>query len=384
MSSTNLTLFFSLAALCLSVAATCNQTDYVQQVQDQAATALLAEEPNAVLIRNSTCTLENAGVRRNWEALSREEKHDYIRAVNCMFDAPARTDPSLAGTRVRYDDFAAQHINQTLSVHVTGNFLTWHRHYIWSYEQALRNECGYKGYLPYWNWFSYQDDLRTSPVFDGSDTSVGSDGLFVQHNGSTGTAGLHIPSGLGGGCIATGPFSNLTANLGPVQPQQDGLVGVGRDNKLVYNPHCITRDLSSWLASRIYTREAFLNATVRGTARDIASFQSEIELQSNGLPGIHSGGHQTLSGANSDLYSGVTDPAFYVHHAMVDRLYWMWQALHYDQRKTISGTITFGNNPVSRNATLDDLIELPFLDVETAAIGNLLDTLDGPYCYRYE
>lgn len=177
---------------------------------------------------------------------------------------------------------------------------------------------------------------------------------------------------------------SLTANLGPVQPQQDGLVGVGRDNKLVYNPHCITRDLSSWLASRIYTREAFLNATVRVTARDIASFQSEIELQSNGLPGIHSGGHQTLSGANSDLYSGVTDPAFYVHHAMVDRLYWMWQALHYDQRKTISGTITFGNNPVSRNATLDDLIELPFLDVETAAIGNLLDTLDGPYCYRYE
>lgn len=35
-----------------------------------------------------------------------------------------------------------------MTVHVTGNFLGWHRHYIWSYEQALRNECGYTGYLP--------------------------------------------------------------------------------------------------------------------------------------------------------------------------------------------------------------------------------------------
>ena len=48
-----------------------------------------------------------------------DEKHDYIRAVDCMFSSPAQTDPSLAGTRVRFDDFAAQHINQTLDIHVT-------------------------------------------------------------------------------------------------------------------------------------------------------------------------------------------------------------------------------------------------------------------------
>lgn len=175
-----------------------------------------------------------------------------------------------------------------------------------------------------------------------------------------------------------------SANLGPVQPQQDGLIGVGVANKLVYNPHCVTRDLSSWLATRIYTKDAFLNATVRETARDIAAFQREIETQSSGLPGVHGGGHQTLSGSNSDLYSGVTDPAFYLHHTMVDRLYWMWQALHSDQAKTISGTITFGNSPPSRNATLEDLIELPFLGVEASPLGTLLDTLDGPYCYVYE
>lgn len=175
-----------------------------------------------------------------------------------------------------------------------------------------------------------------------------------------------------------------SANLGPVQPLQDGLIGVGVANKLKYNPHCVTRDLSSWLATRIYTPEAFFNATIGETAKDIAAFQKEIELQSSGVPGVHGGGHQTLSGSNSDLYSGVTDPAFYLHHAMVDRLYWMWQALHPDQANKISGTITFGNNPSSRNATLEDLIELPFLGVKPSPLGTLLDTLDGPYCYIYE
>ncbi|KAF4459570.1 FAD binding domain-containing [Fusarium albosuccineum] len=339
-----------------------SRVDYDQPVQDHAFAALKKAE----------------------DTLSNDERKEYIRAVKCLISSPAKTDPDLkTGVRVRYDDFAAQHINQTLSVHVTGNFLTWHRHYIWSYEKALRDECGYTGYLPYWNWFSHQDDLRKSPVFDGSETSVGSDGVFVQHNGSTGSGGLHIPSGLGGGCIESGPFANLSANLGPVQPQQDGIIGLGTENKLQYNPHCVQRDLSSWLATRIYTKEAFLNATVRETAKDIASFQAEIDNQSSGLPGVHAGGHQTISGSNSDLYSGVVDPAFYLHHTMVDRIYWLWQALHLDQAKTISGTITIGNNPPSRNATLDDLIELPYLGVKQEKLGDLLDTLDGPYCYIY-
>ncbi|KAF4976418.1 hypothetical protein FZEAL_6898 [Fusarium zealandicum] len=360
------------------------EVDYVQPVQDKASAAIKKAEASAALNRNSACTLETAGVRKNWDTLSGKERKEYIRAVKCMFSSPAKTDAGLkTGARTRYDDFAVQHINQTMNVHVTGNFLTWHRHYIWSYEQALRNECDYTGYLPYWNWFSHQDDLSKSPVFDGSATSMGSDGAFVKHNGSIGGGGLHIPSGKGGGCIESGPFANRSANLGPVNPNQDGLIGVGTEQKLRYNPHCVSRDLSSWLATRIYTKEAFLNVTVGESAKDIAGFQTELDNQSSGLPGVHPGGHQTLSGSNSDLYSGVVDPAFYLHHTMVDRVYWMWQALHPKEAKKIAGTITFANNPPSRNTSLEDLIELPFLGVKSQKIENLLDTLDGPYCYIY-
>jgi hypothetical protein len=47
---------------------------------------------------------------------------------------------------------------------------------------------------------------------------MGSDGLFVQHNGSTGSGGLHIPSGLGGGCIASGPFAKYVTNCRYISP----------------------------------------------------------------------------------------------------------------------------------------------------------------------
>lgn len=67
------------------------------------------------------------------------------------------------GTRSRYDDFVATHINQTMTIHQTGNFLYWHRYFIHFFETALRDECGYEGYLPYWNWGKSAADLKNSP-----------------------------------------------------------------------------------------------------------------------------------------------------------------------------------------------------------------------------
>jgi hypothetical protein len=42
-------------------------------------------------------------------------------------------------------------VNMTKSIHVTANFMHWHRYFVWAFESALRSECGYKGYQPYWN-----------------------------------------------------------------------------------------------------------------------------------------------------------------------------------------------------------------------------------------
>lgn len=52
--------------------------------------------------------------------MSEKERKEYTSAVNCLMKLPPKTDPALApGVRNRFDDFVAQHINQTRSIHGT-------------------------------------------------------------------------------------------------------------------------------------------------------------------------------------------------------------------------------------------------------------------------
>jgi len=105
----------------------------------------------AIQGKTQTCNLGNAAVRREWSTLLPSERKAYTDAVLCLQSKPARTNQTLVpGAKSRYDDFVWTHIEQTLTIHGTANFLSWHRYFVWTYEQALRNECGYKGYQPYW------------------------------------------------------------------------------------------------------------------------------------------------------------------------------------------------------------------------------------------
>jgi len=84
----------------------------------------------------------------------------------------------------------------------------WHRFYIFAYEAALRQECNYKGYQPYWDWSKYPD-LVNSPIFNGDDWSMGGNGDPVPHKGlqlGPDTAET-VPAGPGGGCVTTVPFA---------------------------------------------------------------------------------------------------------------------------------------------------------------------------------
>jgi tyrosinase len=76
-------------------------------------------------------------------------RKNFIQAVQCLRSSPSIADPDFAqAARTRYDDLTSVHVNLTNYIHGTGSFLTWHRYFIWSFETALREECGYDGYLP--------------------------------------------------------------------------------------------------------------------------------------------------------------------------------------------------------------------------------------------
>ncbi|KAK1531793.1 hypothetical protein CPAR01_11442 [Colletotrichum paranaense] len=356
--------------------------DVLAELQDKAMSTLTASSAGN---KRSSCNIFNARYRRDWEAFSSQERKDYISAVQCLLTSPSKSDPEFApGARNRYDDFVAVHINQTTKIHGTGNFLTWHRYFVWAYEEALRNECGYKGSQPYWNWLKYQDDLRKSPVFDGSDTSLSGDGAFLQHNGSVSGAGaIVLPSGDGGGCVTSGPFKNMTVNLGPVNPGMDGLEA-SPTGKLGYNPRCLSRDMSNYTASTWFTNENMLNITVGAASKSIELFQNELQGRfSDGFLGMHASGHFSVNGEASDLYSSPVDPSFFLHHAMVDRVYWLWQALHLWDAFNIAGTITINNRPASRDALKTDILDLG-VNAENRTIDEVLNTIGGsPLCYVY-
>ncbi|GAW22247.1 hypothetical protein ANO14919_117830 [Xylariales sp. No.14919] len=361
-------------------------TESLQDLNDQALSSLQSQYDNSTTEKRagSTCNVFNAKVRRDWKTLRPAEKKEYIAAVKCLQAKPSIADSTFApGAKTRYDDFVAVHINQTLSIHGTGNFLTWHRYFVQAYETALREECGYTGYQPYWNWLDNTSDPSKSPLFDGSDTSFSGDGVFVAHNGSVnGNGNVYIPSGKGGGCVTSGPFVDYVINLGPIFPIQDGMEAA--PETLGYNPHCLSRDLSAFTASNWLTLGNVLNVTIGDASRSVLLFQNELQGRfTDGFLGLHTAGHGVMGGVSGDLYGSPVDPVFFLHHGMVDRIYWIWQALHPSQAKTIAGTITLFNTPPSRDTSPNDTIDLG-VNAPPQKIRDLLNTLGGaPLCYIY-
>ncbi|KAF2848810.1 Di-copper centre-containing protein [Plenodomus tracheiphilus IPT5] len=334
------------------------------------------------------CTLETAAVRREWSTLSKSQKLNYIDSVKCLAKKPARTPAAIAaGAKSRHDDFTVTHILQTLTIHGTGNFLAWHRYYIWAFEQALRDECGYKGYLPYNNWSKWAHNPLQSPLFDGSATSISGDGAFVAGRNVTchpteDVCLIRFKPSNGGGCVTSGPFKDWSINLGPVQTFAQGAPPNPQADGLGYNPRCLSRDISIQAANE--TKDEYVVSLIENN-KDIFNFLGRMTNFYPESMGVHTGGHYTIGGdAGSDFFNSPADPAFYFHHGMIDRVWSTWQNLDLATRQNaLSGTITFQNIPPSRNTSLEDVIDMGYVGAPNVTIADVMSTIAGPLCYVY-
>ncbi|KAG8526301.1 uncharacterized protein KY384_000294 [Bacidia gigantensis] len=326
--------------------------------------------------RQTGCTNDNIVKRAEWGSLSAGERKNYIKAVQCLTTKPAKISKSEApGARSRFDDWDAVHIKLTNNVHFSGLFLHFHRYFLWLYEKALQDECGYKGTQPYWDWTLSWQDPSKSTVFDGSDTSMGSNGKYIPNRNGTAISafGLHavIPPATGGGCVYSGPFQNHSVNLGPV-----AYAPYGPDGGLGYYPRCLARDLAPGFSNQ--TKPSDVVHVIRDTD-DLYTFDDVFE----GLTGVHAGGHFQMGGTGIDAFASPGDPAFYLHHAQVDRVWTLWQDLKPEERRNqVFGTSTAFNNPPSANITLDTEVDFDVL-APKKKISDLVSTVDGPFCYQY-
>ncbi|KAF4619307.1 hypothetical protein D9613_004840 [Agrocybe pediades] len=309
----------------------------------------------------------NLLVRREWRTLEDYEKHHYLKAVQCLQSLPAH-NPAIKAARTRFDEFQAHHITIADEVHNVGQFLPFHRQFVKSYELALRNECGYRGAQPYWDWTL---DTHTpeaylhSPIWDAI-TGFGGNGLAGTYQLPPGALDPHLPANINPylGCVQDGPFTNHTLSLGP---------------RHLITDHCLTRGFDASSAVKYITTAARQNAFIQPT---FELFRIELEGGSQTRDRrMHDGGHISVGGEMSDFYSSPGDPIFYLHHANLDHIWWKWQNVDRENRLyQISGRSTTSAPFV--NVTLDYTLQMGSVG-KSVQIRDVMDIHTEENCYTY-
>ncbi|KAF1993505.1 Di-copper centre-containing protein [Amniculicola lignicola CBS 123094] len=329
------------------------------------------------------CTLENAARRMEWHDLSIAQREEYIRAVLCLQSKPPKADTKkYPGVLNRYDDFVLTHETQASHLHSTPHLFPAHRVYIWAYERALREECGYTGYQPASdsaiNKLKTAADPINSPIFNGNMSSMGGNGLPANYPGvmtmSFKPPFDKIPAAGGGGCVVDGPFQNMTVSLGPIGKVLTDIPPNPRADGFASNPRCLRRDVNKYASAVTYANYTY--ALIKNSP-DVMKFQTDML----GIPekndwGVHMAGHYTIGGdPGGDFYSSPGDPLFWFHHGMIDRIWWIWQMLDPENRMNVLP----GNPPA------DDFVDLNW-SAERGLTYDMNDSIggyDGKFCYIY-
>lgn len=81
----------------------------------------------------------------------------------------------------------------------------------------------------------------------------------------------------------------------------------------------------------------------------------------------------------------LTDPMFFLHHAQVDRLWWIWQQQSPATRTFAYNGFHNANNPDGSNGppvSLDDLLPMLGLGADVT-VRSMMDVRGGSLCYTY-
>ncbi|RKP09559.1 hypothetical protein THASP1DRAFT_14106, partial [Thamnocephalis sphaerospora] len=205
--------------------------------------------------------------RREIRKISAEERKVFLDAVRQLQYGPSPT---------RYDAYSLQHMNANTYAHNTPIFFPWHRRYLREFEIDLQN-INPDIMVPYWDWTLDSQAPHTSDIFKND---------YFGGNGKDND-----------GCVQDGPF----ASWQPAYPRRDCLrrgFNNGKRIKSFYSPEAIQYMISS-----------------KPRYND---FRLAIEI------GPHGDVHNAIGGHMLYMHSP-NDPLFFMHHAMVDKIWDQWQ-----------------------------------------------------------
>jgi len=334
-------------------------------------------------------------VRKEWRAFSTYEKAEWIHAVNCLSHMPH--DPSLApsvdpsvslippvnASGSYYDDLVYIHMDLNTRIHFTGQFLPWHRWYVYVFEESLKNKCGYTGVSPYWNWTIDAPDFYESSFWKDSDPESGLGGWGDPN------ADFSVPDGGFNEFHVSYPSPHILRRNFTLRPFDSPILPPA------FFPDPEKEANSSFSASAI-------EMVLESSAGDYKGFQAALET----FEGAHSAVHVIMGGdlggacpinAPSNCTPGPTwspnEPLFFMHHAMIDKLWYDWQ-----HRNPENANSFFGGS-VQALQSIDTYDQYPnggppFLSLNSTmpadglfseiTIGDVLDTTCDLLCYIYE
>ncbi|GHH69285.1 tyrosinase [Streptomyces sulfonofaciens] len=236
--------------------------------------------------------------RKNQNALTATEKRRFVNAVLAL----KRTG--------EYDEFVRIHITYYVSdgepglrvAHMTPSFLPWHRRYLLEFERALQRVDS-SVTVPYWDWTV--DRSRTSSLWAAD---------FLGGNGRDGDRR-----------VTTGPFAYRQGNWTLRENVTDDPFLV-RD--LGYPAQPIALPTKAELA--VATRQKTFDAAPWNST-SASGFRNKLEGWGSGSGNaqyqLHNRVHRWVGGQMLGG-SSPNDPVFWLHHAMIDRVWSSWQKAH--------------------------------------------------------
>jgi tyrosinase len=157
-------------------------------------------------------------------------------------------------------------------------FLPWHRAYLYFFELTLQDQV--RGVtLPWWNWAGPTSRAHglpaayTAPTVDGQPNPL---------------------------------YASDINQLAQAQAQRVGEVAVAQTSRAPKSPSLLPTPAEV---------EAIL------TAPDFLDFSTRVE-------DVHDRIHVWVGGTMSEIPFAAYDPIFFAHHAMIDRLWYLWQLRH--------------------------------------------------------
>lgn len=232
---------------------------------------------------------------------------DDIQDLRDAYAAMYEISETAVGDNRGYAALARGHgYDQNLCHNDSRIFLTWHRSYIYAFEKALNSALQWKRgtdelelTLPYWDWTSF----RTSTHAANGIPKVLDDETYTNASGDT----VDNP-------LAKAPSLYRTVS--------QGLTG---DDAYTHRYTTRLRDNIPFLEDDV---ERYL------TNPSFSSFSLDFDRGAHGQVHVDVGGVQLgspLPGGSGDMRSVVSaayDPIFWLHHGMVDKVWFDWQILH--------------------------------------------------------